>query len=89
MGLDPIPFMAVTVTALFIHIVSAIAARLLEPVWKNDTFLSRWWGLAQMARLFSVGRAGVRRPMTWGFILTSRVALIVSAVSLGLDLFIN
>jgi hypothetical protein len=89
MELSHLPFMAVTVTALFTHIISSIVAVVLEPVWKGDSFLSRWWTPAQIARFFSVKRAEVKRPVTWGCIITSRVALTVAVVSFGLDLIIN
>lgn len=89
MELSHFPFMAVTVTSLFAYIISGMVAVLLEPVWKGDTFLSRWWAPAQMTRFFSVKRNQVKWPITWACIITSRVALIVAVVSFGLDLVIN
>lgn len=89
MGLDHFPFVAVTVTALFVHITSAIVATVLQPAWKGDTFLDRWWGPASTVRLFTVKRIQVQKPFSWGCIVTARVALMVAALSLALDLGIN
>lgn len=89
MELSEFPFMTVTVTALFAHLISGMVAVFLEPVWQGDSFLSRWWAPAQMARFFSVKRTEVKWPVTWGCIMTSRVAFIVAVVSFGLDLIIN
>jgi hypothetical protein len=88
MGLHNFPFMAVTVTALFVHVVSAVASTLLQPIWKGDTILDRWWDSAGLVRLFSVNRTDVRMPVTWGFIVVARVAFAVAALSLLADLLI-
>ena len=89
MGLHHFPFMAVTVIALFVHVVSATATMLLQPVWKGDTILYRWRQPARAIRFFSVKRTDVRKPITWGCIVVARAALIAAALSFVLDLFIN
>jgi len=81
--------MAVTITALFAHISAAGLAMLLQPASKGDTFLDRWWGPASHVRLFAVKRTEVQTPLTWGCVVTARIALAVSVVSLMLDLCIN
>lgn len=89
MGLHNFPFMAVTVTALFVHVASAVASTLLQPAWKGDTILDRWWAPARLVRLFSVNRTDVRMPATWGFIVVARVAFAAAALSFLADLFIS
>ena len=89
MGLHNFPFVAVTITALFVHVVSAGAATLLQPAWKGDTILDRWWEPVRLVRLFSVNRTDVRMPVTWGLIVAARVAFAVAALSLLADLFIS
>jgi hypothetical protein len=89
MSLDQFPFMAVTVTCLFAHLVFAVVAIMLEPTWKGDTFISRWWGPASFVRLFSIRRSDLKWSVTWGFLLMSRIAFAVFAVSLLLDIIIN
>lgn len=89
MSLDHFPFVAVTIPALLIHVVSAALARLLQPTWKGDTFLDRWWQAASFVRLFTVARAEVNMPLAWVFTVTARTAFAIFAVSLMLDLCIN
>lgn len=89
MTFDHFPFIAVTMSALFAHIVAGLIAGLLQPVWKGDTFLDLWWEPAFYVRLFGVERSQVKLPITWICIVTSRIALIIFVISLLLDIFIN
>lgn len=89
MGLHNLPFLAITVTALLIHVASATVATLLQPVWKGDTILHRLWEPARLVRLFSVNRTDVRMSVTWGLIVVARVAFSVAALSLLADLFVS
>ena len=89
MSPDQFPFVAVTIPALFTYIVAAAFAGLLQPVCKGDTFLDQWWGPTSFVRLFTVKRAEVKMPLTWGCIVTARLTFTIFVVSLILDLCIN
>lgn len=84
MSLSDIPFTAITVFALFTHIVSVGLATIVQPVWKRDTSLDQWWTPASFMRLFTVRRDDVR-PFTWKCIVLSRVAFGVCVGSLLLN----
>ena len=89
MSLANLPFFAVTVIALFLHILSGIVATLLRPAWKGDTVLDRWWAPAQTARILFVKRADVGSTLAWCFLVCARIALVIAVVSFSLDLLID
>lgn len=89
MSVDSIPFVAVTMPALAVHMVAVIVAHFLEPEHKGDTVLERWWAPAQMARLLTLRRTDLKWSAIWVLIVVSRVALVVALISFVLDLVIN
>ncbi|MFN3879541.1 MAG: hypothetical protein ACK4MH_14295 [Brevundimonas sp.] len=89
MSIADFPFIAVTLAALLVHLLSGIVATLIKPVWQGDTVLDRWWAPAQTARLFNVKRSEIGSTLVWYALVTARIALVIAVVSFTLDLFIN
>lgn len=84
MELHQTPFIALTMSALIVHVVSGIVAVSTGRSWMRE--LSR---LAQTVRLLSVRRREVLSPLSLKMVVVSRTALTIAVFSLGLDLVIN
>lgn len=82
------PFFAITIGALFTHVISGIVSVSIEAVFNSGGWMREWSNGAQFVRLFSVQRDEVRFLASWVAIIVSRIAICVAAISLFLDVLI-
>lgn len=89
MTFDQSLFATVTLTALFLYIISGNLAIIFQYSWKGDTLLDQWWDPAAALRFFTVQRSQVKSRISWFFIIAHRAAFCIFAVSGILDILIN